>query len=95
MNLVAKEFVAAQEPEHPGALVLSRFAGAALELDDAVLTNPYHKDGMAHDFDRALRMPLAERIDRHSHLAAAVHRTTAESWAESYVAALEACRGST
>jgi trehalose 6-phosphate synthase len=92
MNLVAKEFVAAQEPERPGVLVLSRFAGAALELEDAVLTNPFHKDGMARDIDRALRMPLAERRERHARLAAAVHRTTATSWAQSFVAALEACR---
>jgi alpha,alpha-trehalose-phosphate synthase [UDP-forming]/trehalose-phosphatase len=95
MNLVAKEFVAAQEPERPGVLVLSRFAGAALELQDAILTNPYHKDGMARDFDRALRMPPDERAERQARLAAAVHRTTATSWAEAYVAALEACRGPT
>jgi len=93
MNLVAKEFVAAQDMERPGVLVLSRFAGAALELTDAVLTNPYHTDGMAKDIDRALRMPAAERIERHARLAAAVQRTTAPLWAEGYVAALEACRG--
>jgi len=93
MNLVAKEFVAAQEPERPGVLVLSRFAGAALELQDAVLTNPFHKDGMARDIDRALRMPRDERVERHMRLAAEVHRTTAASWAEAYVTALEACRG--
>ncbi|HEX5137139.1 MAG TPA: trehalose-phosphatase [Planctomycetota bacterium] len=92
MNLVAKEFVAAQEPDRPGVLVLSRFAGAALELVDAVLTNPYHKDGMARDIDRALRMPLAERVERHARLSAAVQRATAPQWAESYVGALEACR---
>ncbi len=93
MNLVAKEFVAAQEEQRPGVLVLSRFAGAAHELLDAVLTNPFHPDGMARDLDRALRMPLEERIDRHARLLAAVRRTTASSWAEAFVAALEACRG--
>jgi trehalose 6-phosphate synthase len=92
MNLVAKEFVAAQDRDRPGVLVLSRFAGAALELTDAVLTNPYHKDGMARDFDRALRMAHGERVERHARLAAAVQRTTAPAWAEAYVAALEACR---
>jgi len=92
MNLVAKEFVAAQAPEQPGVLVLSRFAGAAAELTDAVLTNPFHADGMASDLDRALRMPLAERGERHARLLAAVHRTTALSWAEGFVTALEACR---
>jgi trehalose 6-phosphate synthase len=93
MNLVAKEFVAAQEEKSPGVLVLSRFAGAAHELLDAVLTNPFHPDGMAKDIDRALKMPPAERVERHARLLAAVRRTTASSWAESFVAALEACRG--
>ena len=92
MNLVAKEFVAAQAPEQPGVLVLSRFAGAAAELTDAVLTNPFHTDGMAADLDRALRMPAAERRERHARLLAAVHRTTAISWAEAFLVALEACR---
>jgi trehalose 6-phosphate synthase len=92
MNLVAKEFVAAQDPAQPGVLVLSRFAGAAYELCDAVLTNPFHTDGMSRDLDRALRMPSAERRERHARLLQAVHRTTATSWAESFVAALESCR---
>jgi trehalose 6-phosphate synthase len=92
MNLVAKEFVAAQTPEQPGVLVLSRFAGAASELTDAVLTNPFHADGMAGDLDRALRMPVAERRERHARLHTAVHRSTAIIWAEAFVAALEACR---
>jgi trehalose 6-phosphate synthase len=92
MNLVAKEFVAAQTPEQPGVLVLSRFAGAAAELTDAVLTNPFHADGMARDLDRALRMSEAERRERHARLLTAVHRSTAITWAEAFVAALEACR---
>ena len=93
MNLVAKEFVAAQVPEQPGVLVLSRFAGAAAELTDAVLTNPFHPDGMAGDLDRALRMPVTERCERHARLLSAVHRSTAITWAEAFVTALEACRG--
>ncbi|HET7039275.1 MAG TPA: trehalose-6-phosphate synthase [Gemmatimonadales bacterium] len=93
MNLVAKEFVAAQQAaEQPGVLVLSRFAGAAAELRDAVLTNPFFPDGMARDLDRALRMPLDERRERHRRLLEVVHRTTAASWAESFLQALEACR---
>jgi trehalose 6-phosphate synthase len=92
MNLVAKEYVAAQNPENPGVLVLSSFAGAARELTDAVLTNPWYVDGMARDLDRALRMPLDERKNRHSRLLAAVSRTTALSWAEDFIATLEACR---
>jgi trehalose-6-phosphate synthase len=90
MNLVAKEYVAAQEPANPGVLVLSRFAGAADELDAALLTNPYDADGMARDLDRALRMELPERVERHARLMAAVERTTAITWAEEFLAALEA-----
>jgi trehalose 6-phosphate synthase len=91
LNLVAKEYVAAQAPANPGVLVLSRFAGAAVELKDAVLTNPWHPDGMARDLDRALRMPLEERRDRHARLLAAVSRTTALTWAEEFLDALGAC----
>jgi trehalose 6-phosphate synthase len=90
MNLVAKEFVAAQDSERPGVLVLSIFAGAAYELTDAILTNPWHREGMARDIDRALRMTDDERKSRHTKLVAAVQRTTATTWAESFVAMLEA-----
>jgi trehalose 6-phosphate synthase len=89
MTLGAKEFVAAQDSSRPGVLVLSRFAGAAEELSDAILTNPFHPDGMARDIDRALRMPDEERRERHARLLAAVHRTTATSWADSFITVLE------
>ncbi|HKE18119.1 MAG TPA: trehalose-phosphatase [Kofleriaceae bacterium] len=92
MNLVAKEFVAAQDADDPGVLLLSRFAGAAVELADAVLTNPYHPDGMARDLDRALRMEPAERRTRHQALLAAVSRTTALTWATDFMRALESVR---
>jgi trehalose 6-phosphate synthase len=90
MNLVAKEFVASQDPESPGVLVLSRFAGAAEELRDALLTNPWDTEGTARDLDRALRMPLDERKARHARLQEAVSRTTALTWAEDFLGALEA-----
>jgi alpha,alpha-trehalose-phosphate synthase [UDP-forming]/trehalose-phosphatase len=89
MNLVAKEFVVAQRPTDPAALVLSRFAGAAEELDAAVLTNPYHVDGVALDLDRALAMTLDERQIRHAALLAAATRVTSTSWAEDFLAALD------
>jgi alpha,alpha-trehalose-phosphate synthase [UDP-forming]/trehalose-phosphatase len=92
MNLVAKEYVAAQDPADPGVLVLSQFAGAATELQDAILTNPYWADGMARDLDRALRMPLDERKVRHARSLAVVERTTALSWAVSFLDALAECR---
>ena len=91
MNLVAKEFVAAQEPAEPGVLLLSKFAGAAAELKDAVLTNPWQAEGMARDLDRALRMELAEKQERHRKLLAVVSRTTAATWAEDFLEALTAC----
>ncbi|HET6585319.1 MAG TPA: trehalose-6-phosphate synthase, partial [Nannocystaceae bacterium] len=88
MNLVAKEYVAAQDAADPGALLLSRFAGAAHEMRDAVLTNPWFVDGMAKDLDRCLRMPLDERRDRHQKLRAVVERTSATSWAETFLTEL-------
>ncbi|MGE5184122.1 MAG: trehalose-phosphatase [Acidobacteriota bacterium] len=91
MNLVAKEFVAAQDPDAPGVLVLSRFAGAATQLTEALLTNPYHPDGLAEDIDRALCMPVAERRRRHGLLAATVHETTPEQWAARFLEQLSAC----
>jgi trehalose 6-phosphate synthase len=94
MNLVAKEYVAAQNADDPGVLVLSQFAGAAAEMKDAILTNPYYTDGMARDLDRALRMPLAERKARHERLLAVVERSTAQSWATAFLNALDKCRGS-
>jgi trehalose 6-phosphate synthase len=93
MNLVAKEYVAAQSAEDPGVLVLSQFAGAAAEMKDAILTNPYFADGMARDLDRALRMPLAERKARHDRLLAIVERTTAQSWATGFLDVLAKGRG--
>jgi trehalose-6-phosphate synthase len=88
MNLVAKEYVAAQDPTAPGVLLLSRFAGAAAELRAALITNPYDLDGMARDLLRALRMPLEERRRRHAELWRVVSRTTAVTWAEDFLRAL-------
>ena len=64
MNLVAKEYVAAQNPTDPGVLILSRFAGAAEEMDAALLVNPYDTEGMAQALDQALTMSLEERQNR-------------------------------
>lgn len=88
MNLVAKEYVAAQDPADPGVLLLSRFAGAAIELDAAVLTNPWDVDTLAEDLDRSLRMEIDERRERHARLLVSVSRTTALTWAEDFLAAL-------
>ncbi len=90
LNLVAKEFVAAQNPAAPGVLVLSRFAGAAAELSTALLTNPYHAAGVAADLDIALRMPLAERVRRHTTLARVVNATSPATWAAGFLSELTA-----
>jgi trehalose 6-phosphate synthase len=92
MNLVAKEYVAAQNSDDPGVLMLSRFAGAAVEMHDAVLTNPYHIDGMARDLDRSLKMQRDERRARHARLLATVERSNAVTWAESFLDAIASCR---
>jgi trehalose 6-phosphate synthase len=90
MNLVAKEFVAAQDPTNPGVLVLSKFCGAAERMPLAVQTNPYHVDGVAADLDTALRMPLADRVARHAALRTTVWQDTAAAWASSFLADLRA-----
>ena len=64
MNLVAKEFVASQDPENPGMLVLSRLAGAAAEMQQAILVNPYDVDDVADGIEQALSMSLHERKAR-------------------------------
>jgi len=64
MNLVAKEFVAAQDPYDPGVLILSRFTGAAEQLDGALMINPYSADDIADAIDKALSMARADRIAR-------------------------------
>jgi trehalose 6-phosphate synthase len=83
MNLVAKEYVAAQTGD-PGVLVLSRFAGAAKELEEAILVNPYDLDATALALARALDMPLEERTRRQAALLARVEAQTAARWAEAF-----------
>lgn len=90
MNLVAKEFVAAQKPGDPGVLLLSRFAGAAAELDGALLTNPYDIDGTAGAIARALEMPLDERLDRWRRMFERISAHDVTWWCSSFIGALEA-----
>ena len=93
MNLVAKEYVAAQNPEDPGVLILSRFAGAAYECSAALLVNPYDSEGVAIAIDRALAMPLAERQERQAALFKALSLNDLGQWAERFLNALEHPRG--
>jgi trehalose 6-phosphate synthase len=80
MNLVAKEYVAAQDPEDPGVLVLSRMAGAAEELTEALLVNPYDIEEMAIAIDAALAMPLEDRKRRHRALFDSVRTNDVRAW---------------
>lgn len=89
MNLVAKEYVAAQTEKDPGVLVLSKFAGAAEDLREALIVNPYDVDEMARALCRALTMPLEERQDRQRALLTRIRRYDARSWLESFLTALE------
>jgi trehalose 6-phosphate synthase len=85
MNLVAKEFVAAQDPEDPGVLILSPMAGAAQELGSALQVNPYDKRGMAMALQAALNMPLDERRQRHEDMLAAVRQHDIHNWYGTFV----------
>ncbi len=85
MNLVAKEFIAAQDPADPGMLVLSRFAGAAEQLKEALLVNPYDIQGTAHAIQKALTMPLEERIQRHASLLRRVREQDVHWWSSRFL----------
>ncbi|WP_428392726.1 alpha,alpha-trehalose-phosphate synthase (UDP-forming) [Lichenicoccus sp.] len=93
MNLVAKEYVAAQNPENPGVLVLSRFAGAARQLGAAILVNPVDPDEIADALDTALKMSRPERQDRWHACWEAIRGSSALDWGRAFVAALERTDG--
>ncbi|MHC9085417.1 alpha,alpha-trehalose-phosphate synthase (UDP-forming) [Luteimonas sp. RIT-PG2_3] len=93
MNLVAKEYVAAQDPEDPGVLVLSMLAGAAHELDSALLVNPYDLDGVADAIARAGAMPLKERKERWAAMMERIERNDIHAWCSRFLAALESSHG--
>ena len=89
MNLVAKEYVAAQNPDDPGVLILSRFAGAARECTAALLVNPYDPEGVAIAINRALSMPLAERRQCQEHNYRVLVDNDITHWAENFLDLLE------
>lgn len=88
MNLVAKEFVAAQNDADPGVLILSRFAGAALECRPALLVNPYDPDGVGQAISRALSMPIEERRARQTALRQTLEKNDIEDWPDKFLDAL-------
>jgi trehalose 6-phosphate synthase len=89
MNLVAKEYVAAQDPSDPGVLILSPFAGAAHELTSAVIANPYDPDAVAEALQTAMQMPLEERCERWRAMMEVLHRNNVTAWRESFLRALD------
>lgn len=88
MNLVAKEYVAAQNPFDPGVLVLSEFAGAAHQLDAALLVNPNDIEAMASTLARALAMPLEERVERWEAMMATLQSSSVQAWFADFTDAL-------
>jgi trehalose 6-phosphate synthase len=89
MNLVAKEYVAAQNPADPGVLVLSKFAGAANELDTALLVNPHDIEGMARSIALAIAMPLPERRLRYEAMMQKLRSGSIQQWFADFIAALQ------
>ena len=88
MNLIAKEYVGAQDPADPGVLVLSDRAGAANELTDALLVNPYDTRGIARALKQALDMPRDERRARHAKLLEALRANDVGAWRSRFLASL-------
>ena len=89
MNLVAKEYVASQDPADPGVLVLSVFAGAAAELDHALIVNPYDTLEVAQTIAKALKMPLQERQERWASLMARIRKSDIHIWCRDFLKALD------
>ena len=90
MNLVAKEYVAAQDEDDPGVLILSRAAGAAEQMTDALIVNPYDADEVGEAIEQALCMPLSERRARHAGLMDVVRNTDINDWGETFLRCLAA-----
>jgi trehalose 6-phosphate synthase len=88
MNLVAKEYIAAQDPDDPGVLVLSQFAGAAQELTGALVVNPHEIEAMAAAIKTALEMPLDERKERFRRMFDHLAENDIDRWAERFLLAL-------
>jgi trehalose 6-phosphate synthase len=85
---VAKEYVVAQDPEDPGMLVLSSLAGAARELTDAVIVNPYDRDSVADGIATAITMSLDERRERHASMMQVLRKNDITAWRTRFVDAL-------
>ncbi len=92
MNLIAKEYVAAQDPADPGVLILSKFAGAAEEMTEALIVNPYSIEETSDAIRAALEMTLEERCERHGALLAGIKKHDAAAWSQSFLECLKRLR---
>ena len=92
MNLVAKEYVTAQDPEDPGVLILSKFAGAIEQMEDAVIVNPHDSEEMAGAIVTALWMPMKERRARHAALMSGLRTRDVHWWRTAFLSALHEAR---
>lgn len=88
MNLVAKEYLGAQDPDDPGVLILSRFAGAAQQLTEAILVNPHSPDDLSHAINKALDMPREERKRRYDAMIGTVREDNVHRWTSNFLADL-------
>jgi trehalose 6-phosphate synthase len=93
MNLVVKEYLASQSPDDPGVPVLSCFAGAAHELGEAIIVNPFDGEGMAEAIWQGLEMPLGERKERWGAMMQTLRRNDTHAWRERFIEALTAAKG--
>lgn len=85
MNLVAKEYVAAQDPLDPGVLIVSQFAGAAAELSQALIVNPHDIEEVADALATALNMSVQERRDRHAAMMQVLRANPIEAWSRAFL----------
>jgi trehalose 6-phosphate synthase len=92
MNLVAKEYVAAQDEDDPGVLILSQFAGAAEAMEQALIVNPYDKDQVAEALQTAIKMPLEERRTRHESLLTTIRTQDVHAWSKAFLSRLANCK---
>jgi trehalose 6-phosphate synthase/phosphatase len=89
MNLVAKEFMASR-PDQTGALILSEMAGAAKEMGEALIINPFHYEDFAQALEQALAMPAEEQIRRNKLMQERLRRYDVNRWADEFIQAMQA-----
>jgi len=94
MNLVVKEYLASQDPNDPGMPVLSCFAGAAHELEEAIIVNPFDREGVAESILRGLDMAVDERRERWSAMMTTLRKNDANAWRHRFIEALASTEAS-